>query len=113
MTFLGEVDHEAALSLIERAEALVLPSRSEGLPRVCLEAIALGTKVICPPGVPELQRACPDWIVPAVTVQDVLDKLGQAVRLPFRSSYDIESHDPRLVGRRILEICAGVLKEKV
>lgn len=108
VTFLGEVDHQAALGLIEQAEALVLPSRSEGLPRVCLEAIALGTKVICPPGVPELQRACPDWIVQAVTVQDVLEKLGQAVKSPFRTSYDIQNHDSRLVGRRILEICAEV-----
>jgi glycosyltransferase involved in cell wall biosynthesis len=108
-TFLGEVSHEMALGLIERAEALVLPSRSEGLPRVCLEAIALGTKVICPPGVPELERACPDWVVPAITVEGVLEKLRQAVSLSFRSSYDIQRHDSRLVGKRIIEICAGVL----
>lgn len=111
-TFLGEVDHDTALGLIEEAEALVLPSRSEGLPRVCLEAIALGTKVICPPGVPELQRACPDWIVRRISVPDVLDKLRQAVKVPFRSSYDIHSHDPRRIGRQIIEICLGVMGSK-
>lgn len=108
-TFLGEVDHGMALDLIERAEALVLPSRSEGLPRVCLEAIALGTKVICPPGVPELERACPDWVIRRITVTDVLAKLEQVVTLPFLGSYDIQSHDPRRVGRRIIEICTELM----
>lgn len=111
-TFVGEVDHETALDLIERAKALVLPSRSEGLPRVCLEAIALGTKVICPPGVPELQRACPDWVLRAITVPDVLAKLRQAAKSPFYNSYDIQSHDSRRVGARIIEICAGILASK-
>jgi glycosyltransferase involved in cell wall biosynthesis len=110
-TFLGEVDHETALGLIERAEALVLPSRSEGLPRVCLEAIALGTKVICPPGVPELQRACPEWVLPGVTTQDVLEKLRQAAGSPFRPSFDFGIHEPQLVGKRILEVCAAVLRD--
>lgn len=108
-TFLGEVDHDTALGLIEQAEALVLPSRSEGLPRVCLEAIALGTKVICPPGVPELQRAYPDWIVRGIKVPDVLDKLRQAVKVPFRGYYDIHYHDPRRIGRQIIEICSEVM----
>lgn len=107
-TFLGEVDHEMALGLIERAEALVLPSRSEGLPRVCLEAIALGTKVICPPGIPELQRACPEWILPDITSRSVLEKLKQAVTLPFCSSFKFEEYDPDLAGNRILAICNDV-----
>jgi glycosyltransferase involved in cell wall biosynthesis len=111
-TFLGEVDHQMALDLIEQAEAVVLPSRSEGLPRVCLEAIALGTKVICPPRVPELERACPEWVLSDITPRAILEKLRQAVNSPFRGSYDIQSHDSRRVGRRIIEICAGVLGSK-
>jgi glycosyltransferase involved in cell wall biosynthesis len=111
VSFLGEVGHEAAIGLIERAQAVVLPSRSEGLPRVCLEALLLGSTVICPPGVPELLRACPDWVLPAVTMQDVLDKLRQAVSKPFQFSYDLQVHNPLVVGRRIMEICAGVLDE--
>lgn len=113
VSFLGELNHRTILSLIENAEALVLPSRSEGLPRVCLEAIALGTKAICPPGVPELWRACPDWVLPHISTQHVLEKLRQSLRLPFHSSYEIENHDPHLVGHRIIEICASVLADEI
>ena len=38
--YLGHVSHRTALALIRGAEILVLPSRSEGLPRVILEAVA-------------------------------------------------------------------------
>lgn len=104
-TFVGEVDHERALGLIRQAEALVLPSKSEGLPRVCLEAIALGTTVICPPGVPELQRTCPEWILPEISCRSVLEKLKQAVSVPFRSSFIFENYDPNRAAKRILDIC--------
>ena len=107
--FLGEANHETVIALIRGAEALILPSRSEGLPRVCLEAIALGTRAICPPGVPELQRACPEWVLSQVTVEDVLAKLRQVVDTPFRSSYDLGSHDPEAVGGRIIKIFEAVV----
>lgn len=107
-TFLGEVAHGRALDLIQGAEVLVLPSRSEGLPRVCLEAIALGTKVICPPGVPELQRACPDWILSSITPGDLLEKLKQVADSDFRSSFRFETYDPDMVGQRVLEICSAI-----
>lgn len=108
VTFLGQVSHEKALGLIERAEALVLPSRSEGLPRVCLEAIALRTKTICPPGVPELRRACPEWILSDITPEDVLGKLRQAVSLPFHCPFDFREYNPSLAGERIVKICSSV-----
>lgn len=111
-TFLGPRDQDAVISLIQNAEALVLPSRSEGLPRVCLEAIALGTKVICPPGIPELARVCPEWILPAVTVRDVLEKLRWAVDSSFHVSYDFERHNPKFVGKQFLEVCRAVLRDK-
>jgi glycosyltransferase involved in cell wall biosynthesis len=109
-TFLGEVDRTTTIALMEQAEAVVLPSRSESLPRVCLEAIALGTKVICPPDVPELRRWCPEWTLEAVTPQAVLEKLEQTLNLSFVPSFDFEQHDPNLVGQRIAEICAAILE---
>lgn len=111
VTFLGQVSHEKALALIERAEALVLPSRSEGLPRVCLEAIALGTKTVCPPGVPELRRACQEWILSDITAEDVLGKLRQVVSLRFHCTFDFQEYDPSLAGRRIARICSSLLAD--
>jgi glycosyltransferase involved in cell wall biosynthesis len=109
-TFLGEIDRTNTMALMEQAEAVVLPSRSESLPRVCLEAIALGTTVICPPDVPELRRWCPEWTLEAVTPQAVLEKLKQTLKRSFVPSFDFEQHDPKLVGRRIVEICAATFE---
>ncbi len=110
-TFLGEVDRSRVLTLIQQAEAVVLPSRSEALPRVCLEAIALGTTAICPPGVPELERACPEWVLPSITPQNVLEKLRQAVNSSFQVSFRFEKHDSRLVAHRIAEVCSAMLED--
>lgn len=42
----GEVSHEKALELCDRAKILVLPSYSEGFPNCILEAMALKTSVV-------------------------------------------------------------------
>jgi glycosyltransferase involved in cell wall biosynthesis len=44
--FLGFVDHDAALALLETVTAVVMPSRFEGLPLVALEAAARARPVV-------------------------------------------------------------------
>jgi glycosyltransferase involved in cell wall biosynthesis len=53
--FLGEVDRARAASLLRGSRVTIIPSRFEGHPLVCLEAMAAGAAVIATeiPGLPE------------------------------------------------------------
>lgn len=53
---LGELSHKDAVKEIAKSDVLVLPSKSEGLPRVIVEAFELGVPVICTPvgGIPDI-----------------------------------------------------------
>jgi glycosyltransferase involved in cell wall biosynthesis len=44
--FLGDVDHDTIASLLRSTSVLILPSFIEGLPTVCLEALASGVPVV-------------------------------------------------------------------
>jgi glycosyltransferase involved in cell wall biosynthesis len=90
--YLGSIPHIDALGLIAQAEVLLLPSRSEGLPRTILEAISLGTKVVCPPNIPEFERHLPEWTLPEVSPQAILNTLMQVWHTKSVPSYPFEVH---------------------
>jgi len=54
--FLGPIGHNELASYYNAADALILASRSEGMPNVLLESLACGTAVIANPvdGIPEI-----------------------------------------------------------
>ena len=46
VNFVGEIPHRAAIEQLAEADVLVLPSTSEGMPRVIIEAFELGVPVV-------------------------------------------------------------------
>ena len=95
--YLGHVPHGDALALVRGAEILVLPSRSEGLPRVILEAVALGTKVICPPGIPEFEQHLSEYVLPEVTPDCIVRMLKIVWDCAGSPSYPFAKHRLRSV----------------
>jgi len=103
-TYLGYVPHSDALALMQGAEIVVLPSRSEGLPTVILEAIALGRKVICPPNIPEFDRHSPAFVLPAVTPEAITAKLIQVLGSDAFPHYTFEEHSLSRVVSQLLDV---------
>ncbi len=106
LRYLGPVPHDDVLLLLRAAEAFVLPSRSEGLPRSALEALALGVPAVLPPGIPEFDRACPEAVLEAITPEAIARKLGTA---RGRARYPMAQHDPAEVARRTLAVYRAAL----
>ena len=74
------------------AEMVVLPSRSEGLPTVVLEAVALGTKVICPPGIPEFERYLAQYVLPEVSADAIVRTLDAVWHCDDLPLYPLSEH---------------------
>ena len=104
VSYLGGVPKSDALALTSGAEILILPSRSEGLPRVVLEAVAVGTKVICPPHVPEFDRALPDFTLSEISCNAILDKLHAVWNSETLPSYPLHVHDLGLVVEQLTQL---------
>ena len=78
VTLLGHVPHKQMDSLYERADVVVLTSRSEGIPLVLMEAMARGKIVLAPAitGVPELViPGKTGFLYEAGSLDDLLDRL--------------------------------------
>jgi len=102
--YLGRVPHRDALALMRGAEIVVLPSRSEGLPRVILEAVALGTRVVCPPGIPEFERHLSPFVLPGVSAEAIMEILDRVWSLKSPPSYPLSGHSVGRVVERLAQV---------
>ena len=85
ITFHGWLDGAGVQRLLAASDALVLPSRAEGLPMVVIEAMAHGLAVLCTP-VGTVQDAVTDGVngllVPPRDVEALADALARLVADP-------------------------------
>lgn len=89
----GPVPHADVALLLQGAAMFILPSRTEGLPRSGLEAIALGRKCILPPGIPEFDAACPEAVLEAVTAEAIARKIVATWERGRPPTYPLAVHD--------------------
>lgn len=111
--YMGERSHTEVLRLIKGAELLVVASSSESISRVCLEAIALRTKIIFPEHILELKRYCPLLALTDTTPLGIARKIAQALALTEDTcTYPIEVHSSKLIRKTLVNVYINVLRNR-
>ena len=112
----GWMSEEMVRDAIADSRALLVPSFSEGLPVVVMEAFALGRPAICSAisGIPELVLpGVTGWLVPAASVDDLARAMREALEsTPSRleamgragAALVAERHNALLEARKLLDL---------
>ena len=90
--YLGSLGEEEVYPLMAGADRLILPSKAEGMPRVCLEAMVLGMPVVCPPHVVEFETWCSHCVLPEITPAAILMMLERPRETLLANGYPLEHH---------------------
>ena len=101
---LGRVPKQDVYHLIKNARLLILPSKSEGLPRVCVEAMFLQTPVICPPGIRAFKDACPHSVLSEISVAAIEEMLLRPPESLLCDSYPFEDHQIDTIIQNMIRI---------
>jgi glycosyltransferase involved in cell wall biosynthesis len=101
---LGPLPHPQVLGLMRHAQVLILPSRFELYPRVCVEGVLMGTRVVFPPVVPEFRELVPDHVLPKVTPEAIRETLERVLASDDRPDYPLGTHDIGAITRGVLDI---------
>ncbi|HEY2909093.1 MAG TPA: glycosyltransferase [Gemmataceae bacterium] len=82
--FQGSIAHDRLPDWFRAADLLVLPSHSEGVPNVLLEAAACGTPFVASDvgGVPEISHLGPSRLVPAGDVEKLASAVAMQLAAP-------------------------------
>lgn len=89
LEFLGQVDRAVVARILDASMCLVLPSRSEGLPRIALEAMARGRAVVGSTGggIPDaVEDGVTGLLVPPGDVAELTNALVEVLGNPERAA---------------------------
>lgn len=113
--YFGPIPVEEVPERIAESRGVVLPSRSEGMPRVCLETMALGRVIACHRNVGAIFPCISDeFVLEDLTPSEFKRVLSNIEASSGQASYDYDFsvHAPESVTERLLELYARVLGQE-
>ncbi len=108
----GSAAPEEVLPLMLECKAIVLPSRSEGMPRVCLEAMYCGRVVVCHRAVETLAASLPErFVLKDLSPGEIKRVLSEIESFSGKASfeYDLEEHSRGRVASGLIDFYRRVL----
>ena len=108
----GPMPYPKVLGLMKHAEAVILPSKFELFPRVCVEACMMGAKVVFPPCVPEFREMFKDFVLPEITPKAITRTLERVLGSEDRPKYPFDIHDGKKVADKIIATYRKMLRDR-
>lgn len=104
---LGSISRDELLDLMSKSILNINLSPSEGMPRVCLEALALGSKVLLPQGIPEFNRFCPDAVSCSSKPDELAEQIIRLVKTEQIQSFPIDEYNIDNVMKEYVSLFRG------
>lgn len=108
LRYLGIVDHATSLALAAEAIADLNLSRVDSMPRGSLESLLVGTPILVPKGIPELERCCSDAVVDTEDHTAIARRILALKRSRVLPRYDTSQHAVAFVAEETAKVLAGI-----
>jgi len=110
VSFLGKVEHEKVPRYLNSSDALVLPSLSEGLSRIVLEAMSCGKPVITTRLPSTLEIGLKGWLTEPGNVDDLQDAIIEASKTPKKVLEEMGNANRKII---LSEFSWNIAYEKI
>jgi glycosyltransferase involved in cell wall biosynthesis len=106
------IEREKVTALMQEAEMIIQPSKVEGIPRVTLEALSLGKKVLLPPCVPEFVQDNALFSIQSVSVVEIFNAMKRIADTDQLPIYDLSIHNPENSKKVLLDVYSKLLASR-
>jgi glycosyltransferase involved in cell wall biosynthesis len=107
----GEMEQNNLYEEMRHCDLFILPSKSEGMPRVCLEAIALGKLTLVPPNIPEFNKVCQDFVLERIESRYIAKKIERIIKSDLlKLEYPIGNHKPENSFKKTIKAYKSAIK---
>ena len=105
--YVGPLQHDELMLILSSARMLINLSSSEGLPRICLEAMELNVPVLLPKGIPEFGKHCPENVANSSDPTSIASQIMFIINNNKHQTYIIKKHHEENVIGKYIKLMRG------